>query len=180
VAMRSPSVADWGSADLAPSTKTRLTFDEAGDFTATNYSGRNFTSASANMGWARFSMACLFAGSPYGSGFLIFAITRPAIRLAALMKSGDLAHDSIGVGEMDQPISLWNRRLRYGNHTRADYHLRPADASNGGGLAGNSPQLQHKPAVLSSSRGRRCPPFPIRSGIRCPAGAILLVDAPDE
>ena len=31
-----------GSADLAPSTKTRLTFDGAGDFTATNYAGRNF------------------------------------------------------------------------------------------------------------------------------------------
>jgi len=31
-----------GSADLAPSTKTRLTFDGAGDFTAHSYGGRNF------------------------------------------------------------------------------------------------------------------------------------------
>ena len=31
-----------GSADLAPSTKTRLTFPEAGDFSATSYGGRNF------------------------------------------------------------------------------------------------------------------------------------------
>src|SRR5947209_3384027 len=31
-----------GSADLAPSTKTRLTFKEAGDFEADNYGGRNF------------------------------------------------------------------------------------------------------------------------------------------
>jgi transketolase len=31
-----------GAADLAPSTKTRLTFDGAGDFTAANRSGRNF------------------------------------------------------------------------------------------------------------------------------------------
>ena len=30
-----------GAADLAPSTKTRLTFDGAGDFGATDYSGRN-------------------------------------------------------------------------------------------------------------------------------------------
>ena len=30
-----------GSADLAPSTKTRLTFDGAGDFEAGNYGGRN-------------------------------------------------------------------------------------------------------------------------------------------
>ena len=31
-----------GSADLAPSTKTRLTFEGAGDFSAENYAGRNF------------------------------------------------------------------------------------------------------------------------------------------
>src|SRR5258705_7743153 len=31
-----------GAADLAPSTKTRLTFEEAGDFSAENYAGRNF------------------------------------------------------------------------------------------------------------------------------------------
>ena len=31
-----------GSADLAPSTKTRLTFEGAGDFEAGNYGGRNF------------------------------------------------------------------------------------------------------------------------------------------
>ncbi len=31
-----------GAADLAPSTKTRLTFEGAGDFTADNYAGRNF------------------------------------------------------------------------------------------------------------------------------------------
>ena len=30
-----------GSADLAPSTKTRLTFEAAGDFTAQHYGGRN-------------------------------------------------------------------------------------------------------------------------------------------
>ncbi len=31
-----------GSADLAPSTKTRLTFDGAGDFAADDRGGRNF------------------------------------------------------------------------------------------------------------------------------------------
>ena len=30
-----------GAADLAPSTKTRLTFEGAGDFSAENYLGRN-------------------------------------------------------------------------------------------------------------------------------------------
>jgi len=33
-----------GAADLTPSTKTRLTFDGAGDFEADSYHGRNFHS----------------------------------------------------------------------------------------------------------------------------------------
>ena len=47
-----------GAADLYPSTKTRLTFDGAGDFEPGNYNGRNFTSEFANMPWVRLSMEC--------------------------------------------------------------------------------------------------------------------------
>ena len=43
-----------GSADLAPSTKTRLTFEGAGDFEAGNATaGATSTSASASTRWAR-------------------------------------------------------------------------------------------------------------------------------
>ncbi|MCZ6611141.1 MAG: transketolase, partial [Planctomycetota bacterium] len=62
-----------GSADLTPSTKTRLTYDSAGDFTASNYAGRNF-----HFGVREHAMTSILNGMslakvrPYGSGFLIF------------------------------------------------------------------------------------------------------------
>ncbi len=46
-----------GSADLAPSTKTRLTFDTATDFTAEDYAGRNLHFGIREHRWGRFSMA---------------------------------------------------------------------------------------------------------------------------
>jgi transketolase len=93
-----------GSADLAPSTKTRLTFDGAGDFTANNYHGRNL-----HFGIREHAMGSILNGMalskmrPFGSGFLIFSdYLRPSIRLAALMEipaTYIFTHDSIGVGE---------------------------------------------------------------------------------
>ena len=101
-----------GSADLAPSTKTRLTFEGAGDFTAQDYGGRNF-----HFGVREHAMGAILNGMslskirPYGSGFLIFSdYERPAIRLAAIMEIPVIhifTHDSIGVGEdgpTHQPI----------------------------------------------------------------------------
>src|SRR5713101_2757824 len=77
-----------GAADLAPSTKTRLTFEGAGDFTAISPEGRNF-----HFGIREHAMGSILNGlslskiRPYGSGFLIFSdYSRPAIRLAALME----------------------------------------------------------------------------------------------
>ena len=63
-----------GSADLAPSTKTRLTFDGAGDFLADNPAGRNF-----HFGIREHAMAAVLNGMAlvkvraYGSTFLIFS-----------------------------------------------------------------------------------------------------------
>src|SRR3974390_3639967 len=101
-----------GSADLAPSTKTRLTFEGAGDFTAGNYGGRNF-----HFGIREHAMGSILNGMslskvrPFGSGFMIFSdYARPAIRLSALMELPTIhifTHDSIGVGEdgpTHQPI----------------------------------------------------------------------------
>ena len=62
-----------GSADLAPSTKTRLTFDGAGDFAAGNYAGRNF-----HFGVREHVMAAIVNGMSlcgvrvYGSGLSDF------------------------------------------------------------------------------------------------------------
>src|SRR5262249_5089814 len=93
-----------GSADLTPSTKTRLTFDGAGDFEAASPAGRNL-----HFGIREHGMAAMLNGMalvkvrPYGSGFLIFSdYARGAMRLSALMELPVIhifTHDSIGVGE---------------------------------------------------------------------------------
>ncbi len=101
-----------GSADLAPSTKTRLTFKEAGDFQAGSYGGRNM-----HFGIREHAMSAAINGMSlcrlrsYGSGFLIFSdYGRTPIRLAALMEipvAYVFTHDSLGVGEdgpTHQPI----------------------------------------------------------------------------
>jgi transketolase len=101
-----------GSADLTPSTKTRLTFPTAGDFQAASPAGRNL-----HFGIREHSMGAVLNGlalsklKPFGSGFLIFSdYGRGAIRLSALMEIPVIhifTHDSIGVGEdgpTHQPI----------------------------------------------------------------------------
>jgi transketolase len=145
-----------GSADLAPSTKTRLTFEGAGDFSAENYSGRNF-----HFGIREHAMASVLSGlshckvRPYGSGFLIFSdYLKPALRLSALMEIPVIyifTHDSIGVGEdgpTHQPIEhLASLRAIPGLIT-----LRPADANEVVEAWKMIMQLHHEPAVLILSR----------------------------
>ncbi len=108
-----------GPADLAPSTKTRLTFDGAGDFSAEHPGGRNF-----HFGIREHAMSAILNGMalakvrPYGATFLIFSdYAKPAIRLSALMELPVIyifTHDSIGLGEgTDQPTSLWSSSPRY-------------------------------------------------------------------
>ncbi len=99
-----------GAADLAPSTKTRMT--DGGDFQAGSYEGRNF-----HFGIREHAMGAVLNGMalskvrPYGSGFLIFSdYMRAPIRLSSLMEIPVMyifTHDSIGVGEdgpTHQPI----------------------------------------------------------------------------
>src|SRR5438034_4035142 len=63
-----------GSADLAPSTKTRLTLPDAGDLTAANPGGRNL-----HFGVREHAMGAVLHGlalskvRAFGSGFLIFS-----------------------------------------------------------------------------------------------------------
>ena len=92
-----------GSADLEPSTKTRIAGSPSirrGDF-----AGRNL-----HFGIREHGMAAVVNGLaqaagfiPYGSSFLVFTdYARPSIRLSALMKLGVVwvfTHDSIFVGE---------------------------------------------------------------------------------
>ena len=64
-----------GSADLAPSTKTRLTFDGAGDFAADDYGGRNFHFGIREhaMGAVAERHGAVARCGRYGAGFLIFS-----------------------------------------------------------------------------------------------------------
>jgi transketolase len=145
-----------GSADLAPSTKTRLTFDKAGDFTAADRGGRNF-----HFGIREHAMGSILNGMslskirPYGSGFMIFSdYVRPAIRLSALMEIPVIhlfTHDSIGVGEdgpTHQPVEqLASLRAIPGLIT-----LRPADANEVAEAWRVIMQLRHEPVALILSR----------------------------
>lgn len=145
-----------GSADLAPSTKTRLTFDGAGDFTAVSSAGRNF-----HFGVRELAMGAVINGMSlskiraYGSGFMVFAdFCRPAIRLAALMEIPVIyifTHDSIGVGEdgpTHQPVEhLASLRAIPGLVT-----LRPADANEVVEAWKVIMELRHQPAVMALSR----------------------------
>ncbi|MBK8096852.1 MAG: transketolase [Planctomycetes bacterium] len=92
-----------GSADLDPSTKTRI--KKSGSFTAKERKARNlhFGIREHAMGGILNGMALHGGFLPMGSTFLVFAdYMRPPIRLAALMKlpvTFVFTHDSLMVGE---------------------------------------------------------------------------------
>jgi transketolase len=173
-----------GSADLAPSTKTRLTFDGAGDFSAENYRGRNL-----HFGIREHAMGAIMNGlslskvRPYGSGFLIFSdYGRPPIRLAAIMEIPVIyvfTHDSIGVGEdgpTHQPVEhLLSLRVIPGLVT-----IRPGDANEVAEAWRVILQFRHQPVCLILTR--QALPTLDRSKY-APAsglakGAYVLADAP--
>jgi transketolase len=101
-----------GSADLAKSNKTQLTFEGAGDFFPGEYAGRNvhFGVREHGMG-ASVNGMTLTGLRGFGATFFNFSdYMRPSMRLAALMEIPVLfifTHDSIGLGEdgpTHQPI----------------------------------------------------------------------------
>jgi len=121
-----------GAADLAPSTKTKLTSGE-GDLEADNEAGRNmhFGIREHAMGAIANGMAVSYL-RPFTATFLVFSdYMRPPIRLAAIMQVPTIfvfSHDSIGVGEdgpTHQPIEhLAALRAIPGLNV-----IRPADAN---------------------------------------------------
>jgi len=145
-----------GAADLAPSTKTRLTFDGAGDFEAGSYGGRNF-----HFGIREHAMAAACNGlalsklRPFGSGFLIFSdYARGSIRLSALMELPVVyvfTHDSIGVGE-DGPTHQPIEQIPSLRAIPGMIVLRPADANEVVHAWRTILQLKHEPVVLVLSR----------------------------
>jgi transketolase len=93
-----------GAADLAPSTKTLLTFDGAGSFQKSARGGRNLHFGIREHAMAAVSNGLALSGlRPYGAGFLIFSdYARGGIRLSSIMElpvTHVFTHDSIYVGE---------------------------------------------------------------------------------
>jgi transketolase len=145
-----------GAADLAPSTKTRLTIEGAGDFLAETPGGRNF-----HFGVREHAMSSILNGlalskvRPYGSGFLIFSdYARGAIRLGAIMEIPTIhifTHDSIGVGE-DGPTHQPVEQLASLRAIPGLIVFRPGDANETAEAWRAIMQLKHEPVCLILSR----------------------------
>ncbi|MDF3134152.1 transketolase [Pseudomonas extremaustralis] len=145
-----------GSADLSPSTKTNLTFDGAGRFSADDYSGRNlhFGIREHAMGAIANGMALSYL-RPYTSTFLVFSdYMKPPIRLAAIMELPVVfvfTHDSIGVGE-DGPTHQPIEHLTQLRATPGLLTLRPGDANETRELWTVALAQTHRPSCLVLSR----------------------------
>jgi len=174
-----------GSADLAPSCKTYLTFDGADGLFADTPAGRN-----VHFGVREHAMASVLNGMalvkvrPFGSTFLIFSdYARPAIRLSAMMELPVIyvfTHDSIGVGE-DGPTHQPIEQLASLRSIPGLIVLRPADASEVVEAWRTTLQLHHEPAALVLTR-QAVPTidrekYGSASGLA--KGAYILADAPD-
>jgi transketolase len=175
-----------GSADLAPSTKTRLTFANAGDLEAETPGGRNL-----HFGIREHAMGAILNGVAlsklrvYGSGFLTFSdYMKPPIRLSALMELPVIyvfTHDSIGLGQ-DGPTHQPVEQLIALRSIPGLITLRPADANEVSEAWRVIIGLRHQPACLVLTR-QAVPTFD-RSRL-APAsglarGAYVLADAQDH
>jgi transketolase len=174
-----------GAADLAPSTKTHLAFEGAGDLEAGTPGGRNM-----HFGIREHAMAAILNGlalsnvRPYGAGFLIFSdYMKPPMRLAALMQLPVIyifTHDSIGVGE-DGPTHQPVEQLVALRSIPGLITLRPADANEVVEAWRVIIGFQNQPACLALSR-QALPTFDrtrYASAADLARGAYVLADAPE-
>jgi len=145
-----------GAADLAPSTKSNMTFEGAGSFEADNYGGRNLHFGIREHAMGSICNGMALAGlRSYGSGFLIFAdYMKPPIRLAAIMELPVIyifTHDSIGVGE-DGPTHQPIEQLLMLRSIPGMILLRPADANEVAEAWRVAMHSRHHPVALALSR----------------------------
>ncbi|MBK7644710.1 MAG: transketolase [Planctomycetes bacterium] len=174
-----------GSADLAPSTKTRLTFEGAGDLLPGKPGGRNM-----HFGIREHAMGAIVNGMAlsglraYGSTFLVFMdYLKPALRLSSLMKLPVVyvfTHDSIGVGE-DGPTHQPIEQIATMRAKPGIYVMRPCDANETAECWRIALEQKHKPSALALTR-QALPTidrtkYAAASGAR--KGAYVLADAPN-
>jgi transketolase len=174
-----------GSADLSPSTKTRLVFEGAGDFERDTPSGRNLHFGIREHASAAFANGMAVTKlRPYWSGFLIFSdYARGAMRLSALMEIPVIhifTHDSIGVGE-DGPTHQPVEQLASLRAVPGLLVFRPADANEVVETWRCVMGLRREPAALVLSRqalptfDRSGPGFGAASGVA--RGGYVLAEA---
>jgi len=172
-----------GAADLDPSTKTRLTFEGAGDLEADKPGGRNL-----HFGVREHAMGSIVNGlalsklRSFGSTFLIFSdYMKPPIRLSALMELPAIfvfTHDSIGLGQ-DGPTHQPVEQLTALRSVPGLITLRPADANEVVEAWRVIMGLKHQPACLVLTRQ----PLPTLDRTRFASaagvarGAYVLADA---
>jgi transketolase len=145
-----------GSSDLAPSNKSRLTFDGAGDFSPENRAGRNLHfGVREHAAGAIANGLALSKVRAYQAGFLIFSdFQRGALRLSALMELPVIhlyTHDSIGVGE-DGPTHQPVEQLASFRAMPGLIDLRPGDANEVAAAWRVIMPLRHDPVALVLSR----------------------------
>src|SRR5215468_6789012 len=145
-----------GSGDLAPSNRTALKFEGAGDLEPGTPGGKTM-----HYGIREHAMGAIVNGlslskiRAFGATFFIFSdYARPAIRLSSLMELPTIfvfTHDAMGDGEdgpTHQPVEhLASLRAMPGLVT-----LRPGDANEVVEAYRYVMQLRHQPAVLALSR----------------------------
>ena len=175
-----------GSADLAKSNKTNLTFDGAGEFYPNEYRGRNI-----HFGVREHAMGAIVNGMTlsklraFSATFFNFSdYMRPSMRLGALMEIPALyifTHDSIGVGE-DGPTHQPIEQLASLRAMPNMMVLRPGDANEV--VEAYKVILQHKHGPCSLVLTRQAMPtldrtkYAPASGVA--KGAYILADAADR
>ncbi len=173
-----------GSADLAHSNKTNLTFDGAGDFYADQYGGRNL-----HFGVREHAMGAIVNGMTlsklraFSATFFNFSdYMRPSMRLGALMEIPAIyifTHDSIGLGE-DGPTHQPIEQLASLRAMPNMLILRPGDANEV--VEAYKLILQHTHGPVSLVLTRQAIPtfdrtkYAPASGVA--KGAYVLADAP--
>ena len=172
-----------GSADLAKSNKTNLTFDGAGEFYPNEYRGRNI-----HFGVREHAMGAIVNGMTlsklrgFSATFFNFSdYMRPSMRLGALMEIPAIyifTHDSIGLGE-DGPTHQPVEQLASLRAMPNMMILRPGDANEV--VEAYKVILQHKHGPSSLVLTRQAVPTLDRSKY-APAsgvarGAYVLADA---
>jgi transketolase len=145
-----------GAADLAPSTRTRLTFDGAGDFQADGYGGQNLHFGAREAAAAAAANGLALCGlRPVQAGFLVFSdFQRGPLRLSALMGLPVIhvyTHDSISMGE-DGPTHQPVEQLASLRAMPGLVDLRPADANEVSEAWRTLLALEGRPAALMLSK----------------------------